>query len=200
MQYMLLIYDAEGTFTKMSEADRGKVHGEYGAFTEAIKKSGHMVAGGALQPASTATTVRVKDGKAVTTHGPFAETREQLGGYHLIEAKDLDEATMIAARIPSLPPRARSRAERRGAPLLGPKARRARGVALSSSLPSRVLSRPRSRTRSSRAGRRTLGTAPSRIRRGDTRSNTRCTLRRAPRRASSLRRSALEPSRARARR
>jgi hypothetical protein len=100
MQYLLLIYTAEATLGTMTEADRGKMFAEYGAFTQAIKKSGHMLAGDALQATSTATTVRVKDGKTVTTHGPFAETREQLGGYYLIEAKDLDEATMIAAKIP----------------------------------------------------------------------------------------------------
>src|SRR5450755_3325988 len=101
MQYMLLIYNDEAKLGTMSEAERGKMFGEYGAFTEAIKKSGHMVHGAPLQQTSTATTVRVKDGKNVTTHGPFAETREQLGGYYLIEAKDLDEATMIAAKIPA---------------------------------------------------------------------------------------------------
>ncbi len=101
MQYMLLIYEEEKNWTTMPEAERNKLFGEYGAFTEAIKKSGHMLHGAPLQPTSTSTTVRVKDGKSVTTHGPFAETREQLGGYYLIEAKDLDEATMIAAKIPS---------------------------------------------------------------------------------------------------
>ena len=101
MQYMLLIYEEEKKWSTMSEAERNKIFGEYGAFTEAIKKSGHMLHGAPLQPTSTSTTVRVKDGKSVTTHGPFAETREQLGGYYLIEAKDLDEATMIAAKIPS---------------------------------------------------------------------------------------------------
>jgi hypothetical protein len=101
MQYMLLIYDEEAKWAKMSEAERGKIFGEYGAFTQGIQKSGQMVSGAPLQPTATATTVRVKDGKTVTTHGPFAETREQLGGYYLIEAKDLDEATAIAAKIPS---------------------------------------------------------------------------------------------------
>ena len=73
----------------------------YGEFTESIVKSGHLRAGDRLRPTSTATTVRVKDGKTLTTDGPFAETREQLGGYYLVEAKDLDEAVGIAARIPS---------------------------------------------------------------------------------------------------
>jgi hypothetical protein len=101
MQYMLLIYDEEKKWGTMSEAERGKIFGEYGALTEGIKKSGQWVSGAPLQPTASATTVRVKDGKTITTHGPFAETREQLGGYYLVEAKDLDEATAIAAKIPS---------------------------------------------------------------------------------------------------
>jgi hypothetical protein len=101
MQYMLLIYDDEKVWAKMSEAERGKMHAEYGAFTQTIQKGGQMVHGAALEPTSNSTTVRVRDGKTTTTHGPFAETREQLGGYYLVEARDLDEATAIAARIPS---------------------------------------------------------------------------------------------------
>ena len=73
---------------------------EYGAFTEAIRKSGHYEKGDPLEASTTATTVRVQNGKTVTTDGPFAETREQLGGYYVVNAKDLDEATAIAARIP----------------------------------------------------------------------------------------------------
>lgn len=101
MQYLCLIYDAETIWSEMPEAERQKLHGDYMTFTEDIKKSGHFKAGEALQPTSTATTVRVRNGKTTTTDGPFAETREQLGGFYLIEAKDLDEATAIAARIPS---------------------------------------------------------------------------------------------------
>ena len=101
MQYMLLIYDDEKVWENMPEAERGQLFGEYGTFTADIKKSGHFKAGDALQQIRTATTVRVRNGKTQTTDGPFAETREQLGGYYLIEAKDLDEATKIAARIPS---------------------------------------------------------------------------------------------------
>ncbi len=101
MQYLLLIYDPEKAWTTMPEAERNQMHGEYMTFTEDIKASGHHKAGEALQPTHTATTVRVRDGKTSTTDGPFAETREQLGGFYLIEAKDLDEATRIAARIPS---------------------------------------------------------------------------------------------------
>ena len=100
MEYMLLIYNNEKAWASMSEAQKGEIFGEYGAFTESIVKSGHFKAGAPLQATSTATTVRVKGGKTVTTDGPFAETREQLGGYYLIEARDLDEATAIAARIP----------------------------------------------------------------------------------------------------
>ncbi len=100
MRYMLLIYDRESDWAAMSEAESGKMFQEYMTFTEGIRKSGHMVAGDALQPVSTATTVRVRSGKTVSTDGPFAETREQLGGFYIVEAKDLDEATAIAAKIP----------------------------------------------------------------------------------------------------
>jgi hypothetical protein len=101
MQYMLLIYDSEKVWEDMPEAERNQMSGEYMKFTQDIKASGHHKAGDALQPVHTATTVRVRNGKTQTTDGPFAETRETLGGYYLIEAKDLDEATKIAARIPS---------------------------------------------------------------------------------------------------
>jgi hypothetical protein len=101
MQYLLLIYDAEKEWAKLSEADQGKMFGEYMEFTRSIKQSGHYIGGEALQPIATATTVRVRNGKTVTTDGPFAETREQLGGYYLIEAKNLDDAIEVAARIPS---------------------------------------------------------------------------------------------------
>jgi hypothetical protein len=101
MRYMLLIYDREIDWANMAEPKKGKMFEEYGVFTESIKKSGNYVAGDALQPTSTATTVRVKDGKPVTTDGPFAETREQLGGFYIVSAKNLDEATEIAGRIPS---------------------------------------------------------------------------------------------------
>lgn len=74
---------------------------QYRAFGEEIKKSANYISGSELAPANTATMVRVRNGKTQTTDGPFAETREQLGGYYLIEANDLDEAVAIAARIPS---------------------------------------------------------------------------------------------------
>ena len=101
MKYMLLICDEEKSFERMSTSDYGQLIGEYRAFTEEIRRSGHYVAGSQLQPTSTATTVRVRDGKRLVTDGPFAETREQLGGYYLVEAKDLDEAIALAARVPS---------------------------------------------------------------------------------------------------
>jgi hypothetical protein len=101
MQYLLLIYNAESQWDSMSEADRGKMHQEFGAFTQGIIASGNYKGGNQLHPTSKATTVRVKDGKKLVTDGPFAETKEQLGGYYLIEAADLDEATAIAARVPS---------------------------------------------------------------------------------------------------
>ena len=85
----------------MPPEEQGRGFAECQAFTEGIVKSGHFKAGDALQPVATATSVRVKDGKVVTTDGPFAETKEQLGGYYLIDAEDLDEAVAIAARIPA---------------------------------------------------------------------------------------------------
>ena len=101
MQYLLLIYANEAEAAKMGDAGRKEMMGEYQTFTQSIIKSGNFKGGDALQATANATTVRVRNGKAMTTDGPFAETREQLGGYYLIEAKDLDEATAIAARVPS---------------------------------------------------------------------------------------------------
>ena len=101
MQYMLLIYDDEKIWENLPEAKQKELFDGYMRFTQEIKASGHYIAGDALQPIRTATSVRVRDGKTQTTDGPFAETREQLGGYYLINAKDLDEAAKIAARIPS---------------------------------------------------------------------------------------------------
>jgi hypothetical protein len=100
MQYLLLIYSSETIWAEMSKDEIGKMYGEYFAFTKAITDSGHYIGGNPLQPTSTATTVRVRDGKRSTTDGPFAETKEQLGGYYLVEAKDLDEATELGSRIP----------------------------------------------------------------------------------------------------
>jgi hypothetical protein len=100
MQYLLMIYSNEAQYAQIDPATSKKIMGEYEAFTKDIVQSGNFKAGDRLQPTSTATTVRVKDGKVMTTDGPFAETREQLGGYYLVEAKDLDAALGIAARIP----------------------------------------------------------------------------------------------------
>ena len=101
MKYLCLIYDDEKEWATFSQEDQDAALKEYWAFEESIKKSGHFLASEALQPTSTATMVRVRGGKILATDGPFAETKEQLGGFYLIEAKDLDEAIAIAARIPS---------------------------------------------------------------------------------------------------
>ena len=100
MKYLLLIYENEAAFAGIPEAEQGKIFEEYMSYTKGIKKGGQYIGGEALEPVSTATTVRVKNGKTVTTDGPFAETKEQLGGYYLIEAKDLNDAIQVAARIP----------------------------------------------------------------------------------------------------
>jgi len=100
MQYLLLIYTNEAEYGKIDPATLQKVYAEYGEFTQSIVQSGNFKAGDRLQNTDTATTVRIRDGKTMMTDGPFAETREQLGGYYLVEAKNLDEATAIAARIP----------------------------------------------------------------------------------------------------
>lgn len=101
MQYLLLIYQNEAEMKRPAALAEDQMTKEYVEFTQSIVKSGNMRAGDALQPTSTATTVRVRDGKTLRTDGPFAETKEQLGGYYLIEASDLDEAIKIAARVPS---------------------------------------------------------------------------------------------------
>jgi hypothetical protein len=100
MQYLLMIYGNEAEKIKMSPTDRKALSAEYGVYTQSIIQSGNFKAGDGLQPTTTATTVRVRDGKIMTTDGPFAETREQLAGYYLVEAKDLDAAIGMAARIP----------------------------------------------------------------------------------------------------
>jgi hypothetical protein len=100
MQYMLLIYDNEAERAARPAEEMQRMFGEYMEFSKSIEASGHFKAGAPLAATSTATTVRVRNGKQLVTDGPFAETREQLGGYYLIEAKDLDEARGIAARVP----------------------------------------------------------------------------------------------------
>ena len=101
MKYILLIYSSDQAWAAQTPAQLQEVMGRYRTFTESIRTSGHMLGGDKLEPASTATTVRIRDGKTLTTDGPFAETKEQLGGFYLIEANDADEALAIAARIPS---------------------------------------------------------------------------------------------------
>jgi hypothetical protein len=101
MKYILLIHDDEKAWEKLSQAEQGQMYAEYGKFSQEIKSSGQYLAGHQLHPTSSATSVRVRDGKRVLTDGPFAETREQLGGFYLVDAKDLDEAIALAGRIPS---------------------------------------------------------------------------------------------------
>jgi hypothetical protein len=101
MKYMLLIHDSEQALNALSPDELKRIMADYRRFTEEIRASGHYRAGSQLQPTSTATSVRVRNGKRLVTDGPFAETREQLGGYYLVEAKDLDEAIALAERLPS---------------------------------------------------------------------------------------------------
>ena len=112
MKYMLLIYHEEQSWEGVTEAERQQVYAEYQTLIGELASRGQFVSGSELQPVSTATTVRVRDGKEMITDGPFAETHEQLGGYFLIEAENLDQATSIAARgttlVSWLPIRSRS--------------------------------------------------------------------------------------------
>jgi hypothetical protein len=100
MQYMLLIYGNQASWDDRSDEERGQMMQAYGTFTQELRDSGAMIAGDALEPTQTATTVRVQNDETLTTDGPFAETKEQLGGYYLIEADSLDEAIEWAAKIP----------------------------------------------------------------------------------------------------
>ena len=99
MKYLCLIC-AETVMETMSEAEAAQQYREYAAFTDDLKRHGHFVSANRLQPVDTATTVRVRNGQVAVTDGPFAETKEQFGGYYVIEARDLDEAIQIAAKIP----------------------------------------------------------------------------------------------------
>jgi hypothetical protein len=101
MKYLLLICDDEKNWGKLSEPERQQIMSEYRQFSAEIQASGHYVGGSQLTPSTSATSVRLRDGKRLVTDGPFAETREQLGGYYLVDAKDLDEAISLAARIPA---------------------------------------------------------------------------------------------------
>jgi hypothetical protein len=102
MKYMLLIYHDEKAWDQLTEPERQKIYSEYRQLIEDMKSTGQHLAGSQLHGTSTATSVRVREGKQFTTDGPFAETKEQLGGYFLIEAENLDEAIALAARVPSV--------------------------------------------------------------------------------------------------
>lgn len=102
MKYMLLIYHDEHGWDGLTEAERLQIYGEYRKLSEQLAAKGQLVDGSELQPVTTATSVRIRDGKELITDGPFAETHEQLGGYYLIDVNNLDEATAIAAQIPSV--------------------------------------------------------------------------------------------------
>lgn len=101
MQYALLIYSDEAVEAAMSEDEMGVMMAQYAAFTQAVRESGVLVDGNPLQPTMTATTVRVRDGRVTPQDGPYAETKEQLGGYYVLECADLDEALAWAAKIPA---------------------------------------------------------------------------------------------------
>ncbi|HKW10556.1 MAG TPA: YciI family protein [Gemmatimonadaceae bacterium] len=101
MRYLCLIYENEKNLATLPKDQSDAVMAEYGAFTQGIKDTGHYVGGNALQPTPSATTLRVRNGKVSATDGPFAETKEQLGGYYLINAKDLNDAIQVASKIPS---------------------------------------------------------------------------------------------------
>jgi len=102
MKYLCLIYDDEKKFAALSKPELDTMMVEYREFTNSVKQSGHWLAGEALQPVNTATTIRARNGKTSTTDGPFAETKEQLGGFYMIEARDLNDALQVASRIPSV--------------------------------------------------------------------------------------------------
>ncbi|HEY4708634.1 MAG TPA: YciI family protein [Candidatus Acidoferrales bacterium] len=101
MQYLLLIYGQESDWFNLTPTQSAAMQQEYGQFSKEIAESGKHLGSNRLTPVASATTVRVRDGKRVVTDGPFAETKEQLGGYYLVEAKDLDEAITLAGRIPA---------------------------------------------------------------------------------------------------
>lgn len=103
MQYLLMCCFDEARWNAIPEEERDRIMSEYKAFVEAHVKSGHYVTGGKLDESRTAVTLRKPDGKRTITDGPFAESKEQLGGYHLIDCANLDEALAIAEKIPTLP-------------------------------------------------------------------------------------------------
>jgi len=101
VRYMLLIHDSEAEFARLSPEAVGQMMEEYMQFTTDLQEAGAFVASDRLRPVASATTVRVRDGEVLTTDGPFAETKEQFGGYYLIDVADLDAALRWAARVPS---------------------------------------------------------------------------------------------------
>ena len=100
MKYLCLIYSDEKKIADLPENEAKSMLGEYGAFGKSIQQSGHYIRGERLQPTHTATTIRSRNGKVSTTDGPFAETKEQLGGFYLIDARDLNDAIQVASKIP----------------------------------------------------------------------------------------------------
>ncbi|HEX2825173.1 MAG TPA: YciI family protein [Burkholderiales bacterium] len=103
MQYLFMCCFEEQAWNAIPGEARDRVMRDYGAWVDALTAQGQYLAGGKLKPSAASTTVRVKNGKPFITDGPYAETREQLGGYHVVECQDLDEALALAARIPTLP-------------------------------------------------------------------------------------------------
>lgn len=101
MQYLLLIYHNEAEWAKVTQAQAEPIYAQYRALREDLQKNRKYLGGNQLKPTATATTVRVRNGKRLSTDGPFAETKEQLGGFFLIDVNDLDEAMAVAARIPA---------------------------------------------------------------------------------------------------
>ncbi|MCI0362236.1 MAG: YciI family protein [Phycisphaerales bacterium] len=102
MQYMLMCCINEARWTKLPDSERGRIMDAYGKLVQELKQNGQLLAGAQLNQTSTAITVRKKDGKPLIVDGPFAETKEQFGGYHVVECKDQDEAISLALRIPTL--------------------------------------------------------------------------------------------------
>jgi hypothetical protein len=102
MKYLCMVYCEESKLASLSQADYDKLVAEHGVLNEALLKSGHYITAHALEPVRTAKTVRVRNGKLSATDGPFAETKEQLAGVYLIDARDLDDALQVAGRIPAV--------------------------------------------------------------------------------------------------
>ena len=102
MKYAVLIYSDETIWEKMTDAERGEMLGRFNALTEDLKKRGQFILGEPLDATTTGSTVRVREGRTMVTDGPFAETKEQLGGFYVVEVPDLDAALAIAARVPSV--------------------------------------------------------------------------------------------------